>query len=152
MLLLSISSTFYVRIFRTNVIFLVMFWLCQKNSYEKFARLTLVKLTASYLKLLKITHYGSRPIASTVLTCFVKCQSQLIIEGNVLSNSYFLCYLQLIYFYTSFLQGFSTIYDFLSHQLKKGWEPLLYTTSQLENFALVFQHFQRRRMCCDETE
>jgi len=33
-------------IFRTNVVFLVTFWLCQKNSYKKFARLTLVKLTA----------------------------------------------------------------------------------------------------------
>jgi hypothetical protein len=44
--LVSISSTFYVRIFRTNVVFLVTFWLCHKNSYEKFARLTLMKLTA----------------------------------------------------------------------------------------------------------
>ncbi len=26
--LVSISSTFYVRIFRTNVVFLVTFWLC----------------------------------------------------------------------------------------------------------------------------
>jgi len=37
--LVSISSTFYVRIFRTNVIFLVTFWLCQKirmkNLYVK---------------------------------------------------------------------------------------------------------------------
>ncbi len=35
----SISSTFYVRIIRTNVVFLVTFWLCQKictkNSYVK---------------------------------------------------------------------------------------------------------------------
>ncbi len=35
----SISSTFYVRILRTNVVFLVTFWLCQKirtkNSYVK---------------------------------------------------------------------------------------------------------------------
>jgi len=35
----SVSSTFYVRIFRMHVIFLVTFWLCQKirtkNSYVK---------------------------------------------------------------------------------------------------------------------
>ena len=47
----SISSTFYLRIFRTNIVFLVMFWLCHKNSYKKIARLTLMKLTAGLKKL-----------------------------------------------------------------------------------------------------
>ncbi len=42
----SISSTLYVRIFRTIVVFSSYILCCQKNLYEKFARLMLMKLTA----------------------------------------------------------------------------------------------------------
>ncbi len=53
-LLESISSTFYIQIFRTNVILAVFSSLVlalSKNSYEKRASLTLVKLTAGPLML-----------------------------------------------------------------------------------------------------
>ncbi len=41
----SISSTLCGRIFHIKVVCLITFWLCQKNSYEKFACLTLMKVT-----------------------------------------------------------------------------------------------------------
>jgi hypothetical protein len=41
----SISSTLNARIFRTNVVFLVTFWLWGKNLFEKFAHKMLMKLT-----------------------------------------------------------------------------------------------------------
>ncbi len=41
----SISSTFCVRIFRTNIVFSSYVWLGAKNSYEKRAQKTLMKLT-----------------------------------------------------------------------------------------------------------
>jgi len=42
--LVSISSTFYIQIFCTNIIFLVMFWLWTNFHAKKFASFTLMKL------------------------------------------------------------------------------------------------------------
>jgi hypothetical protein len=53
----SISSTLNVQIFCTNVILSSYIWLGAKNSYEKRAPKTLMKLTHKFLSKLKVVCY-----------------------------------------------------------------------------------------------
>ena len=68
---MSISSTFYVRIFRTNVVlaafFLVTCKLCVWRSYEKRTRIKLMKLTAGVGKVPVVASCPSRLVVFVYL-------------------------------------------------------------------------------------
>jgi len=68
----SISSMFYVQIFRTNVVFSTYFLALLKNSYEKCARKTLMKLTpgVNFINILQAHFLYESELSSFSLVTF----------------------------------------------------------------------------------